>query len=212
MTAGIRYYDHARAVLGEDFISPEEMVQTRRLGRLVYSEEVLAKFHSATLFPETFLWCRDNGMGLVAGPPIPMSVFGMRARGIGYFSYQDFVNAWDCEKFAHSDKVEPVWIAIHKEPIADSFREIWASQRGMVSDPLAIPNVAEVAWGLIAYKAVRNICLLPHEHVRTSSVDSDGCHVGIGGFREHGFSIGASWDCVKDPDLGISAARRFPPA
>lgn len=200
-------YDIARTILGKDFISPEEIATARGL---TYTDGQLATFGDTLPAQEVLEWCRDNGMMLVAGPPKSMSLLDVRALKAGYFYTKD--GGWyadNRQKFARADKVEPVWIALRKEPVADSLRKTWSEQSDLVVEPMVVPNVAETVWGLTVYKAVRGKYLLPNLYVRTSSCGSGGGRVGVGRFDDDGLGVGSSWGDGRGDSLGVASARKF---
>lgn len=200
-------YETAKMILGKDFISPEEIAKARCV---TYTEGELAKF-GETLPPQEVLeWCRDNVCMLVAGPPSAMSLLEVRDLKNEYFySKKDDWYSDEAQKFAQSDKVEPVWFALRKESIADSFKKNWSEQSELVGEPMIVPNAAEVVWGLTTYRAVLGIYLLPNFYVRTSSLDSGGRRVDVGGFDAAGLRVDCYWDDGRVSDLGLSGARKF---
>src|SRR3989344_4872193 len=138
---------------------------------LAATDEQLAKFGDTLPAQDVLEWCRDNGMMLVAGPPKPMSTLDIRSIKIDYFDSRE--GGWysnKSEKFARNDKAEPVWIALRKEPVAESLNRNWSEQSDLVAEPMVVPNAAEALWGFTTYKAVRSIYLLPNLCVRTSSL------------------------------------------
>jgi hypothetical protein len=149
-------------------------------------------------------------MMLVAGPPKAMSILDIRALHKPFFySKEGGWYAERSEKFARNDKAEPVWIALRKEPVADSRNKDWNEQQALVTDPMVVPNAAEAAWGVTTYKAVRGVYLLPNVYVRTSSVVSDGDRVGVGDFDDIGLFVYCYWDDFRLSFLGVSASRKF---
>lgn len=66
---------------------------------------------------------------------------------------------------------------LRKEPVQGSTSKNWNEQQALLSENEVTPNVAEVAWCVTTYKAVRNTHLLPSVYVRTSSLDSGGRRV-----------------------------------
>lgn len=164
VTAGIlaftANYALAKKILGTDFISPEEI--TRGYGYKVgYDLEQLAVLGKTLPDQKTLEWCRDNGMMLIAGPPKAMSLLDIRDAKNDYFYSKK--GSWcsdEAQKFAHNDKAEPIWIALRKELVADSLNKNWSEQRGLVVEPMMMPNAVEVVWGLTTYKAVRGVSLL----------------------------------------------------
>ncbi|MCR4276220.1 MAG: hypothetical protein NUV90_02455 [Candidatus Parcubacteria bacterium] len=206
-TAKVPNYDLAKTILGKGFISPEEIATARGL---TYTDEQLAKFGDTLPAQEALEWCRDNGMMLVAGPPKAMSLLDIRAIKTDYFySKQGGWYAENAQKFARTDKAETVWIALRKEPVADSFSKNWSEQSELIAEPMVVPNAAETVWGLTVYKAVRGKYLLPNLYVRTSSIDSVGGHVIVGFFDARGLSVCSRWDSGRYDSLGLASARKF---
>lgn len=206
-TAETPAYELAKNILGRDFISPEEIAAARGLA---YTDEQLATFGNTLPTQEVLEWCRNNGMMLVAGPPKSMSLLDVRAVKVGYFYSKE--GGWYAEskqKFARIDKVETVWIALRKEPVVGSPNRNWAEQSALVSGPMSVPNAAEAAWGLTTYKAARDEYLLSGLYVRTSSFDSDGYHVGVGGFGVGGLGVSNYWDLNRRASLGLAGSRKF---
>lgn len=201
-------YDLARTILGKDFISPEEIATARGL---TYTDGQLATFGDTLPAQEALEWCRDNGMMLVAGPPKSMSLIDVRSLKADYFySKQGGWYTNDTEKFAKNDKAEPVWIALRKEPVADSFKKNWSEQNELVATPMVVPNAAETVWGITTYKAVRGKYLLPNLYVRTSSCGSDGTRVSVGNVDDDGLNVyDYRWDDGRYGYLGVAATRKF---
>ncbi len=200
-------YDLAKIILGKDFISPEEIATARSFA---YTDEQLARFGDTLPAQEMLEWCRGNGMMLVAGPPRAMSLLDIRAIKTDYFYAKE--GGWYAEskqKFACTDKAETVWIAFRKEPVADSFNKNWSEQSDLILKPGVVPNAAETVWCLTTYKAVRGVYLLPNLYVRTSSIDSVGNHVYVGGFVARGLSVYVFWDLSRIDFLGLASARKF---
>jgi hypothetical protein len=201
----------ARKILGRDFISPQEIAAARGLR---YSLQRLAHFGQTLPCREALEGCRDNGMMLVAGPPMPTSLVDVRALHADSFYAKgpDHHDAcwYDDETFAKTDKVEALtWIALRKEAVVSSFSKSWSEQRALVQEPMVIPNVAEVAWALTTYKVVRDVYLLEDLYVRTSSVDAHGRHVFVGAFDADGLGVYSHWGGERYSRLGVSAARKF---
>ena len=205
-TAKAPNYELAKNILGKDFISPEDIAKARGI---TYTDEQLAIFGDTLPAQEVLEWCRDNGMMLVAGPPEPMSTLDIRALKKDYFYSKE--GGWysnKSEKFARDDKVEPVWIALRKEPVADSFNKNWSEQSNLVVEPMIVPNAAKLLWGITTCRAVRDVCLFPNLYVRTSSVDSVSYLVYLGFFVSDGLYVYYYWDDYRDGFLGLSAARK----
>ncbi len=114
------------------------------------------------------------------------------------------------QAFAQNDKVETRWIMLRKEPVPKSTSKNWNEQQALLSDDEVTPNVAEVTWCVTTYRAVRNAYLLPNIYVRTStsSLDSGGSRVRVGGFDARGLYVSYYWNDSPHGTLGVSAVRK----
>lgn len=199
-------YDDVRAILGKDFISPEEIAQTRKL---VYSEDVLAHFAETLPSEEVLQWLRENGFVLVAGTPNPMSLLEVRNLNAQLFYSKE--GGWYAEqkqKFSRDDKVTAEWLMLRKTIVPNSTSKTWSEQEKLLSEVEYVPNAPEATWGITTYKEVRNIWLFPDIYARTSSVDSDGVRVSVGYSVGGGVDVSSGWaDCRYDY-LGVSSARK----
>lgn len=200
-------YDLARTILGKDFICPEDVMKSRK--NVVYTDDQLAQFGDTVPSQEVLEWCRDNGYMLVAGPNRPMSLLEVRDLKRDYFYSKE--GGWYAEqKFAQNDKADTRWIMLRKEPVPESTstNKTWNELQALLSDDEVTPNVAEVAWCVTTFKAVRNTYLLPSVYVRTSSLDSDGRRVNVGLFNVVGLFVDRCWDVYRNGYLGVSSARK----
>ncbi len=215
-------YNLARKILGKDFISPSEIARQRNL---VYARRLLAVCENTLPSEEDLVWCCDNDMSLMAGPPTVMSLIDVRAVKPWFF------NAWGApihfgkdwydevsESFARIDKIAALgWIAFRKKPVEDSLNKIWMDQQSLVMEHTIIPNVAEMAWAVTTYRDVRMTCLYENLYIRTNSIASDGVRVIVGNhdsIRATGSSftvlyVSNRWNGDKYSNLGISVIRKF---
>ena len=213
-TSKLPDYTLARTILGNDFISADEIAAKRGIS---YTEDQLIDLSKKLPDQATLEAIRDAGMMLVAGPPTAMSLIDVRALNPDYFYSKgpdkDDEGWYDdaSEKFARGDKVEVLyWIALRKEPVEGSLSKNWEEQQALVAEPFYVPNSAEVTWSLTTYKAVHDVYLLEDDiYVRTSSVDSDGDHVDVGSFGAEGLYVSGYWDNDRDVYLGLASARKF---
>ncbi len=199
-------YTLARATLGGDFISPEEITEARGVS---YTDDQIAELERTLPNHETLEWLRDNNFMLVAGSPQAMSLLDIRDLERSYFySKQGGWYVETNEVFVRNDKVSCRWLMIRKEPVANSTRKTWDEQQRLLTECEMVPNIAEVAWCLTCYKAVRDVYLLGDICVRTSSVDRDGGRVYVGGFGGDRLGVYYWYDGVRDDDLGLASSRK----
>lgn len=206
-------HELARTILGNDFITAEEITAARNL---TYTKGQVGSIWKSPPDREALEWCRDNGCILLPGPPTAMSLLDVRALLADFFYSKgpDKGNAgWyddASERFAHAAEVEALtWIAFRKEPVEDSLNKTWPEQQALVEGPMMVPNAAEATWALTTYKAVRDIYLLDKLYVRTSSVGSNGARVDVGRFDSDGLNVDGYWGDFQFSDLGVSASRKF---
>lgn len=150
----------------------------------------------------------ENNFLFVKGPDRPMSLLeiselyplNFHSRGNGGYLR---------EKFVREDKVYPGWNIIMGDHVPGSTNSAMIDQTELLLAQEHVPNVAEIAWMIITYKAVIGVFLLNHVLVCTSSVDSNGNPIVVGRFDEDGMII-RSWKNHDKPDgaIGIIAARR----
>ena len=200
-------YTAAREILGNDFISPEEIASSR--SGIVYNPKQLHELGNSVPAKEVLEWCRDNGFMLVAGPPRPMSLLDIRELDRGHFySKEGGWYAAESEAFARNDKATCRWLMLRKEPVPGSTSKTWDEQQKLLSSLEVTPNVADQVWGMTTYKAVRGVYLLPSVYVRTSSVDSGGGRVGVGFFVGGGLGVSVWSDLGRSVGLGVSSSRK----
>lgn len=198
-------YELVRTILGKDFISPEDIMKSRK--SVVYTDDQLSQFGDTMPSQEVLEWCRDNGSMLIAGPNRPLSLLEIRSlKSDCFYSKRDCSYAE--QAFAQNDKVETCWIMLRKEPVPQSTSKNWNGQQALLSEAEVTPNVAEVAWCVTTYKDVRNAYLLPSVYVRTSSLSSDGRRVLVGSFDASGLSVSFCWGSRSYGHIGLSAARK----
>jgi len=203
----MKRYTSAKKILGKDFISPEMI--TDACG-VTYTDHRLDEIYKTLPSHECLVWCRDNNATLTVGPQRSLSLLGVRNVNNEHFHFTE--GGWYSERdeaFARYDKIRPGWIALRKEPVADSFHKDWPNQNGLVIAPTVVPNAAEVAWVILVHVCVRGDFLFKNVWVRTSSVDHAGNHVGIGVAPCMGIVLTCDWDEDDSlPDLGIAEARK----
>ncbi|OGI83337.1 hypothetical protein A2997_02495 [Candidatus Nomurabacteria bacterium RIFCSPLOWO2_01_FULL_36_10b] len=198
------WYENVKKVLGEDFITPEEISATCRIQ---YSPQQLIYFMDHPPDYDNIIWCKNNGFMLVAGPPNDMNLLQIRhsMEKTLFCNQYWYTGEW----FGKNDWVKPSWLMVRKREVPHSKHKNWMEQKTLVRQPEYIPNVAELAWAVIMYKKVRGVYLLPNYMLRTSSVSDDGHHVEVGKFDEGGlllthFSLDYN---NRNKLMGIASAR-----
>lgn len=200
-------YELVRTILGKDFISPEDVMNSRK--GITYNDEQLSQFGETVPAQEILEWCRDNNFMLVAGPNRPMSLLEIRTMKNDYFYSKE--GGWYAEqkqKFSQGDKVETKWYMIRKDIVPESTSKNWEEQQPLISDVETVPNATEFTWAITTYKAVRGIYLFGGIYARTSSLDSVGDRVDVGLFDGGGLCVGNYWVSDRSSRLGLSVARK----
>jgi hypothetical protein len=169
-----------RSVLGKDFISPAEMAG---IGNFSYSEEMLLNFTNNVPSFDTLLMLKKNNYVLIAGPTSDVNFLDIHECNSEFFSIKS-KNRFEKEghSFVKGDVVRAgSWLMLRKKEVPDSRLANWDCQCDLVTRPERVPNVAEVIYGILAYRKLRKVNLLPDFFVRTSSTDKSGDHVMVGG-------------------------------
>jgi hypothetical protein len=203
-------YRLAREILGKGFISPEEIMRTYR--NVVYTDDQLVQFSDTVPSHETIEWCRDNNYVLVAGPPRPASfseVCNPKALDRFHMKKGCLDNEWYEDDFYPDHKVYTRWIMLRKEPIPGSINEDWKRQKAMLSESETVPNIAEVAWCVSIYEAVRSIRLLRQGiQARTSSFEyADGNQLSVFNSVD-GLFVSHHDEHYRSADLGLLPSRK----
>lgn len=200
--------DLARLILGNDFISPEDVANVYGFS---YSEDQLAHFADTLPDFETLMWLRTNGYMLVTGPTTDQNLLGVRALDRSLFYRKNDGDGWfeeEKQTFSRTDMVRGGrWLMLRKGDVPNSRSKNWKEQSSLVTSPEHVPNVAEVSYGVTVYRKVRGVYLLPNFYVRTSSAAAGGDRVGVGDFGEQGLGVGYDWDVIRADVLGVSSAR-----
>lgn len=199
-------YQRARDILGDDFISPQEVAET--LG-VSYTEAQLAELARTLPEKEVLQWARDNGFAVVAGPPSEMNLLDIHELNTDLFYQKN--DPWfadERQKFARSNTVGTTWLMIRKDPVPGSTRNTWSEQQAFLSGDERVPNVAEAAWFFTTYAKVRGIRLVPSVYARTSSVHSDGYRVDVGFFDGQGLYVLGDWGDFRGVGIGVASARK----
>ncbi|MBL7045009.1 MAG: hypothetical protein ISR98_00195 [Parcubacteria group bacterium] len=197
-------HELARLILGDDYITPEEMAEAYSFN---YTEEQLEHFENTLPDMEKLLQHRQDDSILYPQPSVEqclvelvvMNDFQLEGR---WFNEQK-------QKFAHEDKTSAGgWLSLRKNGYPGSFNETWQTQKELLSEDERVPNVAEAYCGFSAYHKIRGVWLLKNKYLRTLSVSAGGRRVDVGGFGGVGLSVGGYWDGSRGGGLGVSSARK----
>ena len=192
----------ARELLGDDFISPEEIASARGLR---YSEEQTAELYRTLPNRGTVEWLEQNGYTLVAGPPYEVSLLDINSRFL--LAGGDDWRTNERETFAREEKVSCRWYMLRGGWTPNSPGKTWSEQVSLLQSGETVPTAVELLWALTSHKAVRGTYLVSDMFLRTSSVDANGNHVYVARQNEGGFYL-SGWDDSSTSDrLGLASAR-----
>lgn len=196
----------ARFILGDDFITPEEVANARGL---VYTDEQLEALEISLPSLEWIARCRANGYMLLPNPAEAMSLLQIRDLKRDIFYSKE--GSWYADQaFAREEKTKAAtWLAVRKNIVPDSIDKNWQEQLTLISGIERVPNAAEACWALTTYKEVRGVNLIPTIYARTLSLDSHGDRVVVGDFVAEGLFIGSNEDHRRSDELGVSSAMNF---
>lgn len=165
----------ASAILGENFVSFEEMVV---IPGLTYHRE--QHMHLERTLPDrrTLEWCYHHEYVLIPGPPRPMNLYDIFTFcGNALCTVQERWWVRDQESFPTADSVSCRWI-MHRAYPGPEFLPLH-KQMAQLCNGEVVPNAAETLWACIMFERLRDIFLLGNLAVRTSSVDKHGKRVTV---------------------------------
>jgi len=175
-------------ILGEDYVSPEEVSKAHGFN---YSEE--QKTILALTMPNFRMlkWLERYGYMLVATLPIKscLSLFRLICNQPYYRSREGWCTRPPQSFFREETLRAAAWLMIRKQPYMGSSNKTWAFQQDFLTRGEYIPNAIEVTYAFTTYHRVRGVCLLYGVYVRTSSVDENGQHVIVGNNNAEGINV-----------------------
>lgn len=188
-------YALARAILGDDFISPEEV---RKVYQLQASENM-----DALPSEDDLRWLKANGYILVSMPHEHLSVLDVCNLDNKLF-YSKSGGWYEEQAFAKDERTGSYtsWLAIKKTVVGGSLNKSWKDQNKLLSDVEHVPNAAEFCWAVTIYYKVRGIYLFPDTYARVSSLDSVGRRVYVGIFDARGLRVTAAGMTAGTPSWG----------
>lgn len=198
-------YETARSILGDDFITPEEVMRARP--GIVYTAEQITALAESLPSVDDLKWCRENGHAVMPAPPIRMSTLEIQALKPDLYLYKS--DDWYAnEEWARICKTPQGWLMIKKTPVIDSTFKKREEQKKLLKSLIEdVPDVAEMCWFITTYFETRGIRLFEKNYVRTSRPDSQSRCVYVGGFSESGLKIDSYWADSRVDVLGLAVAR-----
>lgn len=208
----------ARLLLGDDLITPAEVIAKRQpvpregqeIEPLIYTAEQLEFIYTTVPPLEVLVWYRDHNYGLVPLPPRKLNLLAIRdLKPIVFCTSEGGWYAGDEQEFSRNEVVEITdtgWLAIRKDAVPKSTRKAYEQQCGLLLPEEHVPQAVQVAWFDTLFAEVRDVRLHQDVWVRTSSVTANGRRVCVR-YNSDGFNVSYSSDDVIDSNLGVSASR-----
>jgi hypothetical protein len=191
----------AREIMSKNMFGVEEAIkhfgasptrpQLAALSEIPFSEEVLQQ-------------CKDTHV-LVAVLPLSIVEIWERVQGKGLFRSQDWYNS---QSFA-KDKGDIGWQLVRKTEVPGSTNKNWSEQQALLGKDEETLSAQVMAYTIIGQHLATGERLFEHIYVRTSSADSDGDRVYVGGFGSAGLVVGSYWDGHRHGDIAVAAAWKF---
>jgi len=194
----------ARNIMGDDIIFPEEVAKARGLS---YTEAQLKQLSDTMPTADVLRWGKDNGYALMPSPPKAMSVLDVGALKDDQIDWAK--SDYDGQAFAHNDKTIFGWLMIKKTPVDGSKNKDWGEENMLLSKVERVPNIAEMSWFIETFYDVRGTRLFDRNYVRTSSLDSYGARVYVGGFDANGLYVDRYHELLLFGIIGLSSARKL---
>ncbi|MFA5355561.1 MAG: hypothetical protein WC302_02455 [Candidatus Paceibacterota bacterium] len=191
----------ARDIMGKNFFGIEEAIECLRVEP---TDQQLALLSSIP-FPEGVLALVKRTHTLVA--VFPLSILEIRKRKRELFEL--YKNDWyaESEMFARESK-EASWQLVCNYPYDDSFSRSWVRQEGLLCQMDDIPSAQVMVYTIIGhYLATHERLFKGDIFVRTSSVNSEGYHIQVGGFSDR---LDINYTIGDGPiyHLGLASSRR----
>ena len=159
---------------------------------------------------EQLLWLKGNNYALVVGSPTEMNLIDIRSAKSSLFCSKN--NKWyDDQPFAIKEKVGHNWLAISKDPVANSLKQIRNTQQKPLLSVGQIRNAAEISWFIATYYDVRGVQLFSNIYVRTSSVVANSRSVFVDDIDGAGIGVSFGFGESYYHSLGVSASQGFGP-
>lgn len=169
-------YAKAKAIMGNDFITPEEVMAVR--SGVCYSAGEIALLARNIPPTRVLQWCNARGYVIIPAPATEMTMIQISVLKPVFFKTLRL-----CAKDGHFSQTEVTskgWLLIRKEPVPNSIGKSLDEQLRLLQPIEKMPTAVDMAWLITTYLAVRKIALYDQVVVRTSSSDDKGTHAYIG--------------------------------
>jgi len=195
----------AQQRLADDFITPAEISQVFPFSYTAMQTATLRFF----LPNEAELrWLKEHDCLLLPTPPHELCMRGLLDIDANQFCDQ---RSW-CRSRRHSfqyrEYLPPLtWLKLRKSAVVGTFAKPLARQVNNLERCERIPTAVEVAYGIMAYRRVRGVCLFSTYEVRTNSEADHGPTVAIG-CEDSKIHFSQAWDVAEVSTLGLAAVHK----
>jgi hypothetical protein len=205
-------YSVARAVLGDDFVSPEEIMRLRP--EVAYSPKQLLELGASVPQRHVLEQLKERGMVLVPGPHRKLSLVQIGTIRSNHFDrkvHPFFGYYADDKQYPYTQFASPGWLAMQKTALQGSEKRTWRQQLALLRREERVLNIAEYAWIMSSVFDVRSVELPTKCMIRTSTMyDRWNGQVYIWGLGEKGgIGYNFGWNQNEFDGLGISAGLRL---
>ena len=198
----------ARLILGDDYLSPRDVVKAYGL---CYSGDQKTSLAVTVPDLETLLWLRAEGCILVATLTTEYNLLQLCEIDNPVFCRKG--DSWFAKPrhtFSREDVVQSgQWLVFRKGAYPGSNNGLWEEQSNLLTEVEYVPNVAEVVYAVQTYYKARGIDLLKEVSVRTSSITAHDGRVFVGSIGADGPSVCDFWDDGHKENLGVSSALKL---
>lgn len=195
-------HDGAREIMGKNFFGIPEAIKHFGVNP---TRRQLAMLLEIPFAPEELMMCKDTHI-LVA--VFPFSICDIRSKVANNSKILFYKQDWYDKQVFANDKGEASWQLISKAPVANSTNKNWEEQQPLITSDEEIPTAQMMVYTIIGHYLNTGERLFENVYVRTSNLDSDGLHVGVGGFYGGGLRVGFIWVSSRGSSLGLSVARK----
>ena len=190
----------AREIMGKNFFGVEEAIkyfgvnptsrQLAALSEIPFSEAVLEELKDTHILVAVF----------------PLSVLEIRGKVDSKLFYDQ--SWYNKESFA-KERGEVCWRLVRKTIVDNSTNKTWSEQQSLIGKDEEIPSARVMTYAIIGHYLATGERLFGNIYRRTSSLDSDGYHVSVGRFDQHGLHVYYYWDDGRDGGVGLASVRKI---
>lgn len=191
----------AAAIMGSNFIGIEPL--QRHLG-VKLSPKSKKLFDKVPFSAKVLQQCADTHVLVACGALSLLDVWLVQKD----LWYCKSVPWYKAECFA-TTKVKAGWQLVRKNAMPDSTSKAWDEQNLLLGADESVPSASVLAQAIFLIYLETNEHLFQTIYVRTSSVDSNGSHMGIGSFVTQGLFVNSYSVGHRGSNLGLVSSRKY---